>query len=73
MLFIFILRDGEKKPLSNSRDTQEIPIEEGTTMIKTFEKYMNTNTILEHFEYYDIRQDNYEKNMNVNPESELQG
>ena len=64
MLFIFILRDGEKKPISNSRDTQEIPFQEGKTMIQILEKYNNTNTILEHFEYYDIRQDNYEKNIN---------
>ena len=33
-------------------------------MIQILEKYNNTNTILEHFEYYDIRQDNYEKNIN---------
>ena len=30
-------------------------------MIEIFESYQNSNTILEHFEYYDVRQDNYEK------------
>ena len=64
-LFIFNFRDGEKKPVSNSRDTQEIPFQDGLKMVQNFEKYMNTNTILEHFEYYDMRQDNYEKNSNV--------
>ena len=31
-------------------------------MIEKIEKYLNSNTILEHFEYYDMRQENYEKN-----------
>jgi hypothetical protein len=31
-------------------------------MMEIMEKYLNTNTILEHFEYYDLRQENYEKN-----------
>ena len=29
------------------------------------ENYQNTNTILEHFEYYDSRQENYEKQMKM--------
>lgn len=51
-----------RKPVFNSRDTQEVPLKESSTMIETIEKYLNTNTILEHFEYYDLRQENYEKN-----------
>jgi len=31
-------------------------------MVDIIQNYLNTNTILEHFEYYDIRQENYEKN-----------
>ena len=62
---IILMKDGERKPVSNSRDTQEIHLEEGRKMVQILEKYMNTNTILEHFEYYDIRQENYEKNMTV--------
>ena len=30
--------------------------------MEKIEKYLNSNTILEHFEYYDMRQENYEKN-----------
>jgi len=30
-------------------------------MIDIIEKFPHSNTILEHFEYYDIRQENYEK------------
>ena len=57
------MKDGEIKPVSNSRDTQEIPYEQGKIMVERISKYQNSNTILEHFEFYDIRQDNYEKNI----------
>ena len=56
------MKDGEIKPVSNSRDTQEIPFEQGKIMIEKIAKYQNSNTILEHFEFYDLRQENYEKN-----------
>ena len=60
---IITMKDGEVKPVSNSRDTQEVPFEQGKNMVDIIDKYQNSNTILEHFEFYDIRQDNYEKNM----------
>jgi hypothetical protein len=50
------------KPISNSRDTQEVPFEESKFVFETIESYMNTNTILEHCEFYDLRQENYDKN-----------
>jgi hypothetical protein len=55
------MRDGTVKPVTFSRDTQEVPFAEGKTMLEIIQNYVNTNTILEHFEYYDIRQENYEK------------
>ena len=58
---IITMKDGETKPISNARDVQEVPFVNAKTMIEIFENYQNTNTILEHFEYYDVRQDNYEK------------
>ena len=60
---VITMRDGETKPITNARDTQEIPFEQAKIMVEIMEKYQNTNTILEHFEYYDLRQDNYEKNI----------
>ena len=57
------MKDGEIKPVSNSRDTQEIPFEQGKIMIDKIAQFQNSNTILEHFEFYDMRQENYEKNM----------
>ena len=55
------MNDGITRSVSFSRDSQEIPFEEGKKIIEIFENFPSTNTILEHFEYYDIRQDNYEK------------
>jgi hypothetical protein len=63
-LYVTFIRDGQFKPISNARDTQEVPLNEGKTMFETIESFAHTNTILEHFEYYDIRQENYDKNFN---------
>ena len=68
---IITMKDGEMKPISNSRDTQEIPYEQAKIMIQKISEYQNTNTILEHFEFYDMRQDNYERNMQMNKNKEM--
>ena len=62
---IITMKDGEVKPISNSRDTQEIPYEQAKIMLQRISEYQNTNTILEHFEFYDMRQDNYERNVEM--------
>ena len=67
------MKDGEMKPISNSRDTQEIPYEQAKIMIQKIAEYQNTNTILEHFEFYDMRQENYERNMQMNKNKEVKG
>lgn len=58
-----LMKDGQVKPVTYSRDTQEVPFCEGKRMLTIIENYVYSNTILEHFEYYDIRQDNYEKTL----------
>ena len=63
---IITMKDGEIKPISNARDTQEIPFEQAKIMIQKITEYQNSNTILEHFEFYDMRQENYERNMQIN-------
>ena len=60
------MRDGETKCVTNSRDTQGIPEKDGLAMAEITQKFIYSNTILEHFEYYDIRQENYEKNNPMN-------
>ena len=67
---IITMKDGEIKPISNARDTQEIPFEQAKIMIQKIEEYQNTNTILERFEFYDMRQENYEKNKQMNNNKE---
>ena len=62
---IITMKDGETKPISNARDTQEIPFEQAKIMFEIISKFQNRNTILEHFEFYDLRQENYEKNMEM--------
>ncbi len=57
------MKDGEVKPISNSRDTQEIPFEQAKIIMEKIECFQNMNSILEHFEFYDLRQDNYVKNL----------
>ena len=42
-------------------------------MIQKITEYQNTNTILEHFEFYDMRQENYERNMQMNQNKEIKG
>jgi hypothetical protein len=58
---LITMKDGEVKPVSNSRDTQEVPSSEGIQMVQIIESFLNTNTVLEYFEYYDMRQENYDK------------
>ena len=52
------------KPVTNSRDTQEIPREEGEIMMNIFENYRYQTSILQHFQYYDQRQELFEKSIN---------
>ena len=40
---------------------------------KKYHLNQNTNTILEHFEFYDMRQENYERNMQMNKNKEMKG
>jgi len=62
---IITMKDGEIKPIFLARDTQEIPYEQAKIMLNTFEKYQNYYSIFENFEYYDMRQENYEKNKSL--------
>jgi hypothetical protein len=52
---------GTNKEVIRARDSTRIDSGEGRKIYKTFQDYVNSNTILEHFEYYDIRQESYVK------------
>jgi len=55
------VKDNRSKPVHLFKNTQEIPSIEAKQLMERFDSYNNTNTILEHFEHYDIRQENYER------------
>lgn len=59
------MKDSQIKPVTYSRDAQQVPFNESKSMIQIIESYINSNTILEHFEYYDLRQENYEKTLQL--------
>ncbi|CAG8525329.1 16927_t:CDS:2 [Racocetra persica] len=53
--------NNEDKPVTNSRDTQELFIEAGREMLKIFSNYRSQTSILDDFKYYEKRQVEMEK------------
>ncbi|GAB4825619.1 YT521-B-like domain [Ancistrocladus abbreviatus] len=51
-----ILENNEHKPVTNSRDTQEIPYSQGIEMLKIFKNYISKTSLLDDFMYYEHRQ-----------------
>ncbi|CAH9122516.1 unnamed protein product [Cuscuta epithymum] len=50
------LEYNENKPVTNSRDTQEIKLEQGMQMVKIFKDHTSKQCILDDFEFYEDRQ-----------------
>lgn len=50
------LENNENKPVTNSRDTQEVKIEQGLKMIKIFKDHVSKTCILDDFLFYEGRQ-----------------
>jgi len=51
-----ILEYNENKPVTNSRDTQEVKLPQGLQMIKIFKEHSSKQCILDDFEFYEDRQ-----------------
>ncbi|KAL8105513.1 hypothetical protein AgCh_029344 [Apium graveolens] len=51
-----ILENNENKPVTNSRDTQEIRYKKGVEMLKIFKQYTAKTSLLDDFMYYENRQ-----------------
>ncbi|KAK4764418.1 hypothetical protein SAY87_013856 [Trapa incisa] len=51
-----ILENNENKPVTNSRDTQEVKLEQGLQMIKIFKDHSLKACLLDDFEFYENRQ-----------------
>lgn len=50
------LENNENKPVTNSRDTQEIPSEKGRQVVKIVHSYLHTTSIFDDFEHYEKKQ-----------------
>lgn len=61
---IVVMKNGILRPVIFARDIQEIPFEQANKMINIIEKYKNVTSVLDSFKYYDLRQENYERNKN---------
>ena len=51
------LENNENKPVTNSRDTQEVPHEKGTYVLRVIHSYRHTASILDDFHIYDKMED----------------
>ncbi|KAK7388055.1 hypothetical protein VNO78_22858 [Psophocarpus tetragonolobus] len=51
-----ILENNENKPVTNSRDTQEIMYSQGLEMLKIFKNHTSKTSLLDDFMYYEKRQ-----------------
>ncbi|CAN0840305.1 YTH domain-containing protein ECT2 [Linum grandiflorum] len=51
-----VLENNDNKPVTNSRDTQEVKLEQGIEMLNIFKKYETDMSILDDFEFYEDRE-----------------
>uniref|UniRef100_A0A7N0UNH8 YTH domain-containing family protein n=1 Tax=Kalanchoe fedtschenkoi TaxID=63787 RepID=A0A7N0UNH8_KALFE len=57
-----ILENNENKPVTNSRDTQEVKLEQGLQMLKIFKDHSSRTSILDDFGFYEARQKAIQEN-----------
>ncbi|GAB2266801.1 hypothetical protein Dimus_001790 [Dionaea muscipula] len=50
------LENNEDKPVTNSRDTQEVKLEHGLEVLKIFKLHQSKTTILDDFDFYEARE-----------------
>jgi YTH domain-containing family protein len=50
------LENNENKPVTNSRDTQEVKLEQGLQLLKLFKEHVSKTSILDDFSFYETRQ-----------------
>ncbi|KAJ6945617.1 hypothetical protein NC651_000623 [Populus alba x Populus x berolinensis] len=51
-----VLENNDNKPVTNSRDTQEVELEQGAEMLGIFKNYESHSSILDDFQFYEERQ-----------------
>jgi len=50
------IESNENRPVTNSRDTQEVPLKQGIEMLKIYKNYRSKTCILDDFEYYNHKE-----------------
>lgn len=50
------LENNENKPVTNSRDTQEVKLEQGLQLLKIFKDHTSRQCILDDFDFYEDRE-----------------
>lgn len=50
------LEYNDNKPVTNSRDTQEVKLDQGMEVLKIFKLHSSNSSILDDFEFYELRQ-----------------
>ncbi|CAO2831904.1 unnamed protein product [Amaranthus hypochondriacus] len=50
------LENNDNKPVTNSRDTQEVKLEQAVQVVKIFKSHLSKTSILDDFEFYEARQ-----------------
>ncbi|KAJ6718200.1 hypothetical protein OIU79_006174 [Salix purpurea] len=56
-----ILENNENKPVTNSRDTQEVKFPQGIEILNIFKNHVSKTSILDDFDFYESRQKMHEK------------
>ena len=51
------LENNENKPVTNSRDTQEVPSEKGRAVLKIIHQYLHKTSLFDDFPHYEQRQE----------------
>uniref|UniRef100_A0A1D1ZFG8 YTH domain-containing family protein n=1 Tax=Anthurium amnicola TaxID=1678845 RepID=A0A1D1ZFG8_9ARAE len=50
------LENNDNKPVTNSRDTQDVKLEQGLQVLKLFKEHVSKTSILDDFQFYELRQ-----------------
>ncbi|XP_010545469.1 PREDICTED: uncharacterized protein LOC104817829 isoform X2 [Tarenaya hassleriana] len=64
-----LLRNNDNKPVTHSRDSQEVKLEQGIEMLRIFKEYEVQTSILDDFGYYDEREKSAEERKKVGENS----
>ncbi|OAY80566.1 YTH domain-containing family protein 2 [Ananas comosus] len=67
-----ILENNDNKPVTNSRDTQEVKFPQGTEMLSIFKSYCSKTSILDDFAFYENRQKILQEKKNKTSASKLE-